>query len=130
MKGARISFLVLVFAIIVASVYSVSAQSLQSQAPMPVSNVKFAIYDGGIYPHEVHVIRSAVNITIENYSASISGIAIDRVEGNSRSKAGTVGKNERSWRAKSTIVLEPGQYEVYSLENPTARALIIVKARP
>ena len=120
-------------AVSIAAGISLSAHAQSSQAHQvrgPISNVRFAIYNNGIYPREVHVVKGAIAVSIEDFSTGTSGVVVDRVEGKSRAGAGRVERNSRaSWRGKSIIVLEPGQYEVYSTENPDARALMIVEPK-
>ena len=96
-------------------------------APGPVEVVRFTLYDVGIYPHEAHVGKGLVAITIEDLSGGSSGLVVERQQpGQARVTLGSVQRGQH-WRARNDLRLDPGKYEVYMADRPDNRAVLIVE---
>lgn len=93
----------------------------------PVQVVRFALYDVGIYPREIHVEKGLVAISIEDQSGGSSGLVVERVEGNVRAPQGRVDRLRGRFRARGELVMAPGRYEIHDAERPGNKALLIVE---
>ena len=93
----------------------------------PVQNVRFTLYDAGIYPHEVRVKQGAVSIAIEDRTGQTSGLAIQRQDGNSRIAMGQVTRFANHWRGRGLFRLAPGEYRVFDTSRRANQALLIVE---
>jgi hypothetical protein len=101
-------------------------QAAETQMQGPVCNVRFAVYGNAMYPGEVHALKGSVRVSIEVFSARTSAVMVDRVEGKSAVHAGKVERNTQARHGEEIIALQPGEYEVYSAENPNTRGLLVV----
>ena len=105
---------------------SIAVQS-GTGVPGPVEVVRFTLYDVGIYPHEAHVGKGLVAITIEDLSGGSSGLIVERQQpGQARVTLGSVERGQH-WRARNDLRLDPGNYEVYMADRPDNRAVLIVE---
>ena len=93
----------------------------------PVQNIRFTIYDAGVYPQETHVGKGLIAVSIEDLSGASAGLVIERSNGNDHARIGLVRRLARHFRGKSEMVLTPGQYNVYDLGHPEQRSSLMVE---
>jgi hypothetical protein len=104
-------------------------RAADAQPQGPVCNVRFAVYGNTMYPGEVHALKGSVRISIEVFSSRTYEVMVDRIEGRTKVSAGKVQRNMQVRHGEDVLALQPGEYEVYSNENPNARGLLIVDPR-
>lgn len=93
----------------------------------PVRMVRFTLFDTGIYPHEVKVEAGLVNLAMEDKSGNASGLVVERITGNERSRVGEVGKSVNHVRGRQVLKLTPGEYRVFDQSRPQYQALLLVQ---
>ena len=96
------------------------------QRHQPVQIVSFTLYDTGIYPQEARANPGAVTITIEDLTASSSGLIVELVNERARARAGVIDKAIGRLRARAELNLVVGRYELVDATRPENRALLIV----
>lgn len=89
--------------------------------------IRLTIYDTGIYPRELRAAKGLTIVKIEDFSGGTAGLVIARVNGNDRVPAGQVKRNGSHWRGSEQIQLQPGNYEVYTVEHPNNRSHLVVE---
>ena len=82
----------------------------QTKGQRRVQIVSFTLYDVGIYPHEARANPGVVTISIEDLTASSSGLIIERVEKNTRARAGVIDKASERLRSRGELHLGVGHY--------------------
>jgi hypothetical protein len=92
----------------------------------PVQNVRFTLYDAGIYPREIRVKQGAVAIAIEDRTGHTSGLMIERENGNGVS-IGQVKRFTDHWRGRGQFKVQPGRYRVFDTSRPANQARLIVE---
>lgn len=111
----------------------VSAQPLSTQSTQqgasgrPARVVKFSLFEGGIYPREIHVDRGLLAITIEDYSGGTTGLVVEHEAGAALERVGEVQRNSPHWRGRGEMTLDPGRYHVSMADRPANRALLVVE---
>lgn len=93
----------------------------------PPRVVRFNLYDLGIYPREVHVDKGRIAVTIEDYSGGTPGLAIESEGDPVPQQVGRVDRSSADWRVTTVLKLGPGRYQVYMLDRPANRALLVVE---
>jgi hypothetical protein len=94
---------------------------------VPVQNVRFTLYEAGIFPRELHVKEGAVAIAIEDRTGNSAGLAIERVSANGRVTVGQVQRLTGHGRGRGQLQLEHGRYRVFDTSRPTNHAVLIVE---
>jgi hypothetical protein len=92
-----------------------------------VQNVRFTIYDVGIYPQEIHVEPGVVAVAIEDRTGKSQGLVIDRDDGNGRVSVGQVQRAPDHWRGRGQVKLEPGRYRVFDKGRPNNQSTLLVE---
>jgi hypothetical protein len=93
----------------------------------PVQNVRFTIYDGGIYPRQLHAKTGNVAIAIEDRSSGSMGLLIERQDGSVNVVVGQVTRLINRQRARAQIRLDIGRYRVVDASRPNNRAELLVE---
>src|SRR5262245_43023480 len=106
-----------------------SAQSDRQQKREPVQVARFALYDEGILPRELHVSKGLIAIELEDSSGGTTGLVIARDVGKDKplENVGNLKRNRNSWRDRFEIKLTPGNYVVYDERRAESRASLIVE---
>src|ERR1700730_1240225 len=93
----------------------------------PVQNIRFTLYDVGIYPREVRVVKGEVGIAIEDRTGNSAGLVIEREVGTNRVPVGQVRRFAEHNRGRGQVRLEPGRYQVFDTSRPTNHAVLLVE---
>jgi len=104
-----------------------SASTQQGATAKAARVVKFSLFEGGVYPREVHVDSGPIAIAIEDYSGGAMGLVVEREAGQALERVGHVQRDGPGWRGSSVITLEPGRYPVSMADRPSNRALLVVE---
>jgi hypothetical protein len=91
-------------------------------------HVRFALYDLGIYPRELHVKSGPVQINIDDYAGGgTSSLVVEKQVGETKLEVGQVQLELRTMRGQGQLNLEPGVYHVYIPDRPDNRSLLVVE---
>jgi hypothetical protein len=93
----------------------------------PVQNVRFTIYDGGIYPRQLHAKTGNVAIAIEDRSRGSVGLLIERQDGSANVLVGQVTRLVDRQRGRAQFRLDIGRYRVVDASRPNNRAELLVE---
>ena len=102
---------------------SVSASSTETQTE-PLQNIRFTVYDVGIYPQEMQVDAGRLSIVFEDRTGKSTGFVI--VRENSSQRMGDIKTSKAHWRTRGQVQLGPGRYRVIDSERPDIYSLLIV----
>ena len=120
---AGLFFGVLVFAV----AHSSPTQTSNSNARGPIQNLRFTVYDAGIYPRQLRARPGVVAIALEDRTQRRPGLVIEReTVGGSLSVGGISIPLNRS-RARTEFSLGAGRYRVSDATNPANHAELIVE---
>lgn len=93
----------------------------------PVQNVRFALYDAGIYPREMRVRKGRIVVHLVDYTGSSSGLAVERDAVGLRARVGQVTRRNAHWRWQQELNLIPGTYFLSDLVRTQNQATLIVE---
>ncbi|HYR76179.1 MAG TPA: hypothetical protein VEM96_10085 [Pyrinomonadaceae bacterium] len=93
----------------------------------PVQNVRFTVYDVGIYPHQLRVRKGIVGIAIEDRTGSSRGLLIELENGNGRVPIGQVMRPTNQLRGRDWFTLDPGRYRISNASRQTSESELIVE---
>ena len=92
----------------------------------PIQNVRFTMYDAGIYPRQLRARPGVVAIVLEDRTRQCRGLVIERETGSSLS-VGTMSIPSGQLRARAEFRLGAGRYRVSDATNPANQAELIVE---
>jgi hypothetical protein len=93
----------------------------------PIQNIRFTVYDVGIYPAQLHIRKGMIGISIEDRTGNSAGLLIERENGNGRVPVGQVRRLVDQLRGRERFRLEPGRYRVSDANRQTGEAELIVE---
>jgi hypothetical protein len=93
----------------------------------PIRNLRFILFDAGIRPSEMRIKAGLVNIHIEDRTNSSQGLTLQRVLLDQRVAVGTVQKMANQSRGRNSFTLTPGEYELFDVNRPTTKAVLLVE---
>jgi hypothetical protein len=91
-----------------------------------VQNIKFTIYDVGIYPQEMSVDAGRIGIAVDDRTGRSAGVSLQRLNGNSAEPVGQVQMVADHHRSRGYIKLTPGRYRVVDQSHPQIFSTLIV----
>ena len=91
----------------------------------PVRNIRFTVYDVGLYPQELQVDAGRVAIAFDDRTGKNSGFVVQRIAGNAE-KIGEINLPPGRWRTRAEVRLTPGRYRVFSPARPEIQSILIV----
>ena len=103
---------------------SVSANGSTVQQNERLQNIRFTVYDVGIYPQEMQVDAGRLSIVFEDRTGKSSGFTV--VSENSLQRMGDIKTSKAHWRTRGEVQLGPGRYRVFDSERPAIRTVLIV----
>ena len=95
--------------------------------PGPVQNIRFTLYDAGIYPREVRVQTGTVAIAIEDRTGTSTGLLIEVPDEKQNTRGYQVESLNEHGRGRGQFQLEPGEYRVVDVSRPENTAVLVVK---
>ena len=95
--------------------------------PGPVQNVRFTLYDAGIYPRQLHAKSGNVAIWIEDRTGNSLGLVVERQNGSVAVLVGQVRCVLNRMRGHAQFRLEAGRYGVLDATRPNNRAELVVE---
>ena len=103
-----------------------ATNSFQS-ARGPIQNVRFTVYDAGIYPHQLRAKPGIVAIVLEDHTRRRPGLVIERETAAGNVRLGEISFPVHQSRTRSELGLGLGRYRVSDATNPANQAEIIVE---
>lgn len=104
--------------------------ALASQSPTtrgPVQNIRFTLYDAGIFPQQQHARPGNVSINLEDRTHQSTGLVIQRETGGVAAQIGQVSSVPDHARGNAQFALGVGHYIVFDASQPNNRAELIVE---
>jgi len=104
--------------------------ALASQSPMPrgpVQNIRFTLYDAGIFPQQQHARPGNVSINLEDRTHQSAGLVVQRETGEMAAKTGQFSPFHDPARGNAQFALGVGHYIVFDASQPNNRAELIVE---
>jgi hypothetical protein len=128
LKFFMVLFLLLISGTVIAARWiatsSMSATAVTDQQTDRVQNIRFTVYDVGIYPQEMEVDAGRLSIVFEDRTGKSTGFVIDRENGAQR--VGDIKTSKAHWRTRGQVQLGPGRYRVFDSERPEIYSVLIV----
>ena len=100
--------------------------SVGTQQAEPLRNIRFTVYDVGIYPEEIKVDAGRVSIVFDDRTGNHSGFVIERIVGNGTERLGQITASRDHWRTRAQVRVDPGRYRVFVSDRPEIRSMLIV----
>jgi hypothetical protein len=104
-----------------------SGSAVQASVRGPIQNVRFTVYDVGIYPRQCRVGSGLVSISIEDRTGSSTGLLIERIDGNALVPIGRVTRVTNELRGRLRLRLEPGRYRISDSNPQSTKAELTVE---
>jgi hypothetical protein len=92
----------------------------------PVQNIRFTVYDVGIYPQEMTLDAGRVGIAIDDRTGKSAGLSLQRLNGNNSEPVGQVDMAANRHRSRGYVKLTPGRYKLFDKSNPQIFSTLIV----
>jgi hypothetical protein len=99
-----------------------NASTLQQNERM--QNIRFTVYDVGIYPQEMEVDAGRLSIVFEDRTGKSTGFVVVREDNLQR--VGDIKTSKAHWRTRGEVQLGPGRYRVFDSERPDIHSILIV----
>jgi hypothetical protein len=103
---------------------SVSANTSPDQQSARLQNIRFTVYDVGIYPQEIQVDAGWLSIVFEDRTRKSTGFVI--VNENSSQRMGEIKTSKTHLRTRGQVQLGPGRYRVFDSARPDIQTVLIV----
>ena len=103
---------------------SVSANASPAQQNERLQNIRFTVYDVGIYPPEMQVDAGPLSIVFEDRTGKSTGFVI--VNENSSQRMGAITTSKTHLRTRGQVQLGPGRYRVFDSARPDIHTVLIV----
>jgi hypothetical protein len=103
--------------------------ALASQSPIPrgpVQNIRFTLYDAGIFPQQQHARPGNVSIHLEDRTHQSTSLVVQRETGGMAEQIGQVSPADHA-RGNAQFALGVGHYIVFDASQPNNRAELIVE---
>ena len=128
LKSFMVLFLLLISGTVIVARWkatsSVSATAATDQRAERVQNIRFTVYDVGIYPQEMEVDAGRLSIVFEDRTGKSTGFVI--VRENSSERMGDIKTSQAHWRTRGQVQLGPGRYRVFDSDKPEIFSVLIV----
>lgn len=92
----------------------------------PLKNIRFTIYDVGIYPQEMQLDAGRFGIVFDDRTGRSTGFLVQRITGNSTQVAVRINAVADHPRTRGQVRLTPGSYRISSFERPEIFSTLIV----
>lgn len=92
----------------------------------PLENIRFTIYDLGIYPQEIEVNARHLGIVFEDRTGRSSGFVVQRITENTSQEVAQLRMMANRSRTRGEVKLTPGRYRVFDTSRPEIYSTLIV----
>ena len=104
---------------------ALASQSLMPRGP--VQNIRFTLYDAGIFPQQQHARPGNVSINLEDRTHQSKGLVVQREIDGMAAQIGHVSPVPDRGRGNAQFALGVGHYTVFDASQPNNRAELIVE---
>jgi hypothetical protein len=122
---------ILVVATSIGAVLSLTvARTIKSQLTVtrgPVQNLRFTLYDAGIFPGQQHAMPGNVAISFEDRTHRSTGLVVQRETGGRTDAIGPVSSRSEQARGRAQFSLGVGRYVVFDASQPNNRAELVIE---
>ena len=104
--------------------------ALANRSPMPrgpIQNIRFTLYDAGIFPQQQHARPGNVSINLEDRTHQSTSLVVQRETGGMAEQIGQVSPVPDHARGNAQFALGVGHYIVFDASQPNNRAELIVE---
>ena len=98
-----------------------------SVAHGPVQNIRFTLYDAGIFPQQQHAKSGNVSVNIEDRTHQSAGLVVQRETGGVTDVVGQVKSVSDQTRGRAQFSLGVGRYVVFDASQPNNRAELVIE---
>jgi hypothetical protein len=120
---AGLFFGVLVFAV----AHSSPAKTATSNTRGPIQNLRFTVYDAGIYPRQLRAMPGVVAIVLEDRTQRRPALIIERETVGGDLTVGRTSFLLPHARARAEFRFDVGRYRVLDTTNPANQAELIIE---
>lgn len=106
------------------------ARPIKHQLPVahgPVQNLRFTLYDAGIFPAQQHAMPGRVAISFEDRTHRSTGLVVEREAGGVSDAVGQVRSLSDQARGRAEFSLGAGRYVVFDASLPNNRAELVIE---
>lgn len=93
----------------------------------PIQNIRFTVYDAGIYPRQLRAKPGVVAIMLEDHTRRGPGLVIERETAGGSVRIGEISFPLHQSRTRTEFGLGVGSYRVSDATNPANQAEILVE---
>lgn len=98
-----------------------------AQQTEPMRNIRFTVYDVGIYPPEIEVDAGRLSIVFDDRTGKYSGFVVERISGNGAERVGPpIEARKDHWRTRAQVTVVPGRYRIFASDRPEIQSALIV----
>ena len=122
-----LSIVGLFFGVRVAGTATNSFQTATLTTRGPIQNVRFTVYDAGIYPHQLRAKPGVVAIVLQDHTRRGPGLVIERETAGGNVRLAEISFPLHQSRTRTELGLGLGRYRVSDATNPANQAEIVVE---
>ena len=108
-------------------IQSLTAQATNSTGRGPVQNLRFTVYDAGIFPRQLRARPGVVAIVLEDHTHRRPGVVIESENGGGRQLVGEISFPLNQSRIRTEFRLGVGRYRVSEATNSAIGAELIIQ---
>ena len=103
---------------------SVSANASMVQQHGPLQNIRFTVYDVGIYPQEMEVDAGRLSIVFDDRTGKSTDFVV--ASENTLQRVANIKTSKAHWRTRGEVQLGPGRYRVFDSARPGIYSVLVV----
>lgn len=141
LSSTGLFFGVLAFAVVQAQLFSAGARdgsvsmvmqsssmpTTTSTARGPIQNLRFTVYDAGLYPRQLRAKPGVVAIVLEDRTRRRPGVVVERETGGGSLILSEISFPLNQSRTRTELRLGVGRYRVFDATNPANQAELIIQ---
>ena len=102
------------------------ASAIADSPNEPLQNIKFTVYDVGIYPQEMQVNAGRLGIVFDDRTGKSPAFIVQRITENSTQLVTQINALTNHSRTRGQVKLTPGRYRVFDSARPQMYSTLIV----
>ena len=92
----------------------------------PLRNIRFTVYDVGIYPPEMQLDAGRFGIVFDDRTGRSTGFLVQRITGDTPQVTARINAIANHPRSRGQVKLTPGLYRISDLDRPEIFSTLIV----
>ena len=97
-----------------------------AQQTEPMRNIRFAVYDVGIYPQQMEVDAGRLSIVFDDRTGKYSGFVVERISDNGVERVAQMEARKDHWRTRAQVNVVPGRYRIFASDRPEIQSALVV----